>query len=356
MPQLTPEQQKALDEQKKQCPFCKIIAGEIPSKKVYEDDKVCAVLDINPAMKGHTLLMPKEHYPIMPLIPEETFIHLFKKVKVLSGALKEGTLTFGNTIFIANGYVAGQQSNHFMIHLIPREGVDGLDKLSLKPGSVDKEKDAEALKVLKQNLPLMLRQRYKIFPLPGKAEVQGQQVYTKEQIIRIVEQNPQLKEIILQQPHVLKSQLHTNPQLQKLFSAVNVDEVIRHFNPKYIPEQEAKVVAETKRGSEGVTNEHAASVSKQGSDVDGYDALIKLVQQNLKVKQLLLDDPALFKKKVQEIPQFREMFGSVDIDELRKRVQAVEQKTDDDLKSEKKQEPEPKSSLDSISDLIMKHY
>src|SRR3989338_8906925 len=99
--QLSPEQQKAIDTQKAQCPFCKIIKGEIQSKTVYEYDKIIAILDINPAAKGHLLVMPKEHYPIMPLIPPETFEYLFIKTKQISHAVKEGMLIFGDTLFIA---------------------------------------------------------------------------------------------------------------------------------------------------------------------------------------------------------------------------------------------------------------
>ena len=68
--QLAPEIKKQLEEQKKQCIFCRLISGEIPNaKKVFEDDKTIALLDIYPALKGHTLFMLKEHYPFqcMPL-------------------------------------------------------------------------------------------------------------------------------------------------------------------------------------------------------------------------------------------------------------------------------------------------
>ena len=102
--EVSPEQQKAIDEQKSQCIFCKIIKGEIPSKKVYEDKEIIALLDINPAVKGHLLVMPKEHYPIMPLIPQETFKHLFAKVREIDGCVKEALLCKETTIFIANGY------------------------------------------------------------------------------------------------------------------------------------------------------------------------------------------------------------------------------------------------------------
>ena len=118
MPELTVEQREALAKQKENCPFCKIIAGEIPSKQVYEDDEVIALLDIHPAIKGHILVMPKEHYPIMPLIPEKTFTHLFKIVSQLSEKLKKSMLVAKTSIFIANGYIAGQNSQHFLLHVM----------------------------------------------------------------------------------------------------------------------------------------------------------------------------------------------------------------------------------------------
>ncbi|MBW2972542.1 HIT domain-containing protein, partial [Candidatus Woesearchaeota archaeon] len=129
--QPTPEQQKAIDQQKENCIFCQIISGKVPSKKVYEDKQVIGILDINPAAKGHVLLMPKEHYPIMPLIPPETFKHLVDMTKEVDRCVKESLLCKTTTIFIANGAAAGQQSSHFMLHIIPREGGDGLDMLDL---------------------------------------------------------------------------------------------------------------------------------------------------------------------------------------------------------------------------------
>src|SRR3989344_2863950 len=95
--QMTPEQVEALKEklknmspeelkefQKKQCIFCQIISGKIEAKRVYEDERVLAILDINPANPGHILLMPKEHYAIMPQIPKEEMEHLFMAAKALS--------------------------------------------------------------------------------------------------------------------------------------------------------------------------------------------------------------------------------------------------------------------------------
>jgi len=121
--------EEVIKKQKEQCVFCKIIKGEIPSEKVYEDEDVLAIMDINPATDGHVLVMPKEHYPIMPLIPRKSFSHLFKIAKYIIIAQKEAFGSSTVSLFIANGGIAGQQSTHFMIHLIPRSAGDNLSML-----------------------------------------------------------------------------------------------------------------------------------------------------------------------------------------------------------------------------------
>lgn len=123
--QLTPEVKAQLEEQKKQCVFCKIIKKEIESKIVFEDQKTLGVLDIYPAAKGHTLYMLKEHYPIMPYLPVEDFTHLFGLLPQLTKAVKGAMVAIALNIFIANGGAAGQQYPHFLIHLMPRDEGDG---------------------------------------------------------------------------------------------------------------------------------------------------------------------------------------------------------------------------------------
>jgi histidine triad (HIT) family protein len=108
------------DLQKQNCIFCKIISGEIPSKKVHEDSTCKAILDINPANEGHILLLPKEHYQIMPNVPKEVISHMAIISKKLSKALLISTLGKSTSIFVANGAVAGQKAPHFMMHIIPR--------------------------------------------------------------------------------------------------------------------------------------------------------------------------------------------------------------------------------------------
>ena len=112
--------------QKKQCIFCQIISGKIPSKKVYEDSDCLGILDINPANPGHVLVMPREHYSIMPQLPEELLGHLFSVVKLLSNAILRGLEVQGANVLVANGAAAGQKAQHFMIHCIPRKDEDGV--------------------------------------------------------------------------------------------------------------------------------------------------------------------------------------------------------------------------------------
>ena len=138
--QMNPEQLKALQEkikqmspeelkefQKKQCIFCQIVAGKVQSKKVYEDDKVLAILDINPANPGHVLLMTKEHYSIMPQIPDDEVAHVFMAAKSLSNSMLRSIDAQGTNIIVANGIAAGQRAQHFMVHVIPRKENDGLN-------------------------------------------------------------------------------------------------------------------------------------------------------------------------------------------------------------------------------------
>jgi len=144
-PQMTAEQRKQLEEklknmspeeiaelQRQQCIFCQIIKGKIPAKKIFEDEHSLAILDINPATKGHLLIMPKEHYAIMPQVPEQEITHLSLVTRTLSQLLLRVLRIGGTNVFIANGAAAGQKAQHFIIHLIPRKEGDNLFDLQEK--------------------------------------------------------------------------------------------------------------------------------------------------------------------------------------------------------------------------------
>lgn len=159
--ELSPEAKAQLEAQKKNCIFCKIVKGEMASKKVYEDDLLLAVLDINPCVKGHILILPKEHHPIMPHVPPKTFQRLFGILPELGKAVKTAMVSTGFNVFIANGGAAGQQSQHFMIHLFAREQGDQIWKYHFNE---NKTREGEELKQFNQtiqnNFPIMMRNHF----------------------------------------------------------------------------------------------------------------------------------------------------------------------------------------------------
>jgi histidine triad (HIT) family protein len=99
----------------------------VQSRKVYEDDKVVALLDINPANPGHVLLLTKEHYSIMPQIPDDEIAHVFMVSKSLSNSMLRSIDAQGTNIIVANGIAAGQRAQHFIAHVIPRKDNDGVN-------------------------------------------------------------------------------------------------------------------------------------------------------------------------------------------------------------------------------------
>jgi histidine triad (HIT) family protein len=108
------------------CIFCKIIKGEIPSSKVYEDEKVFAFLDIGPVNKGHTLVIPKEHHETIVDVPDDLLKDVIVVVKKLSKTVKNGVGADGFSVLTNNYEAAGQVVPHAHFHIIPRLNSDGL--------------------------------------------------------------------------------------------------------------------------------------------------------------------------------------------------------------------------------------
>ena len=100
------------------CIFCKIIAGEIPSYKVYEDDLVLAFLDINPYNPGHTLIIPKKHTLDIYSIDNEVLMHIMNKARDIAKLVTEKLGADGFTLIQNNGFV--QEVKHFHLHMIPK--------------------------------------------------------------------------------------------------------------------------------------------------------------------------------------------------------------------------------------------
>ncbi|PAV29293.1 HIT family protein [Virgibacillus profundi] len=104
------------------CIFCKIIDGEIPSAKVFEDDKVYAFLDISQVTKGHTIVIPKEHTKNIYETPPEIAKELFARVPVIASAIKDTYKPIGMNLLNNNEAPADQSVFHLHIHIIPRYG------------------------------------------------------------------------------------------------------------------------------------------------------------------------------------------------------------------------------------------
>lgn len=109
------------------CIFCKVVKGEAKSWKVYENDFVYAFLDINPASRYHTLVIPKSHYTNMFDIPERDLKEVVAVVKKLT-TLYQDKLGLKNIQYITNaGAEAQQDVFHFHMHIVPRQTGDGQD-------------------------------------------------------------------------------------------------------------------------------------------------------------------------------------------------------------------------------------
>ena len=132
---------------KDNCIFCKIINGEIPSHVLYEDEQFKVILDVNPATKGHALILPKEHYANLYELPEETAADAMKLAQRMMRKMTEKLDCDGFNIVQNNGEAAGQTVFHFHMHLIPRYKNDGeiLTYIAGDPGPEELERIKKTL-------------------------------------------------------------------------------------------------------------------------------------------------------------------------------------------------------------------
>jgi len=127
------------------CIFCKIAAGEIPSATLYEDDDFRVILDIEPASKGHALILPKEHYANLYELDDELASKALILAKKMITKLTDILGCDGYNVLQNNGSVAGQTVFHFHMHLIPRYKEDDV-KIGWKTGKLTEEVREEILK------------------------------------------------------------------------------------------------------------------------------------------------------------------------------------------------------------------
>ncbi len=108
------------------CVFCDIVAGRLPSYKVYEDREILGFLDINPLAPGHTLVVPKKHYVDVYDIPADTLESIAGVAQNVARKIRESGLGQDVNLFNASGVSAEQSVFHFHVHVIPRNPTDSI--------------------------------------------------------------------------------------------------------------------------------------------------------------------------------------------------------------------------------------
>ncbi|MBQ1347549.1 MAG: HIT family protein [Erysipelotrichaceae bacterium] len=130
------------------CIFCSIIKGDIPSKKVYEDEDTLAILDISQTTEGHTLVMPKKHYDNFLAMPTDEFGRLMEKTKEIAAKVIKNLDAKGCNILINTNEVAGQSVMHTHVHIIPRYDENDTIRISFTENQSDLD---EVLKKINQD-------------------------------------------------------------------------------------------------------------------------------------------------------------------------------------------------------------
>ena len=124
-----------------ECLFCKIIGGAVPATRVYEDENVIAILDINPVNIGHTLVISKAHYDNLYTLPADLLSAMSLVVQKLAIAIKHAVAADGINIEMNNERAAGQLLDHAHIHIVPRYENDGFThwkgKRGYEPGEAE---------------------------------------------------------------------------------------------------------------------------------------------------------------------------------------------------------------------------
>lgn len=132
------------------CVFCKIIAGEIPGIKIWEDDDVFIFLDIHPLRKGHCLIVPKNHYQDIFDIDENILQKIARAAKTLADILKNKLGATWVNLINASGKDAEQSVFHFHLHLVPRYENDGLKMNDRRETKVENFTIEELQKIAQQ--------------------------------------------------------------------------------------------------------------------------------------------------------------------------------------------------------------
>ncbi len=131
------------------CLFCKIVAGEVPARLVFEDEISLAFLDHRPVFPGHCLLIPKQHYETLSDLPEELVEQFFRNVQRLSRSVESALAAHGT--FVAMNNRVSQSVPHLHTHVVPRRRKDGLKGFFWPRYPYQSEEEADAIQAAIQN-------------------------------------------------------------------------------------------------------------------------------------------------------------------------------------------------------------
>ncbi|TRZ80553.1 MAG: HIT domain-containing protein [Nitrosopumilales archaeon] len=134
------------------CIFCKIVSGTISAKKLYETSNSLAFLDAYPLTRGHTLVIPKNHYAKVQDMSESDSKDLFETVKILARKLE--SISSSSLIAIHNGKESGQEIPHVHVHVVPRNPSDGagpIHSMFVKRPTLDENEFEKIIKIIQNN-------------------------------------------------------------------------------------------------------------------------------------------------------------------------------------------------------------
>jgi histidine triad (HIT) family protein len=115
-----------MPDERRECVFCRIAAGELPSTRVQEDERTIAFMDINPSTRGHVLVIPRRHSTDIHDIDPDDLAACFQAAKAIAARELESLGADGFNLLHSTGRVAGQTVPHFHVHVIPRYAGDGI--------------------------------------------------------------------------------------------------------------------------------------------------------------------------------------------------------------------------------------
>lgn len=133
------------------CIFCKIASGEIPSQTIYEDNQFRAILDLSPASKGHTLILPKKHFKDVTELDEDYAAAILPLASKIGQAMKKELGCTGFNLVQNNGEAAGQTVMHFHMHIIPRYA-NGPKMVDWTPNESNLEEQKQLAEILSKAL------------------------------------------------------------------------------------------------------------------------------------------------------------------------------------------------------------